>query len=51
MTTIKGVTVRFVRQNEVEDIFHVTGNGFNEYVKFPRSSAMTEEDVIQNYIN
>lgn len=45
-----GYSVRFVRQNEVEDIFFVWGNGIREYVKHPRSSHMTETDVLNNFI-
>jgi hypothetical protein len=51
MTTKKGVFVRFVRQNEVEDIFHVTGNGYNEYRKFPRTMQMTEDDVLNEIVD
>lgn len=49
-TTQNGITVRYVRSNEVEDIFQVVGNGYNEYVKYPRSSEMTCEDILALYL-
>ena len=37
--------VKFLRSNEIEDIFSFEENGAIDYVKFPRSMEMTKEEV------
>lgn len=49
--TEKGVTVWYVRTNEVHDVFGVLGNGFDDYLYYPRSSCMTCEEIIVLYVN
>ena len=39
------MTIKWIRQNEVNDIFEVTENGNVRYVEFPRSMEMTTQDA------
>lgn len=60
MKTYNGITVKFVRQTEIEDIFFVHGKGivgddmhegiFGTFIKYPRASRMKEEDVLHDYL-
>ncbi len=44
MTTEK-MTVEFVYQNAINDIFKIVKNGVVEYEQFPRTMGMTAKDV------
>lgn len=47
--TENGITVSYVRSNEVYDIFKVFGNGFDEYHYALRSSMHDAESVLAGY--
>lgn len=51
MCTFHGenIIVRYIRSNELYDIFHVSKAGFAGYVSFPRSSGHTCESVAAFY--
>jgi hypothetical protein len=45
----KSIVVDYVRGNEVYDIFLVVVNGVIDYVRYPRSSSVSEQEVFNFY--
>jgi hypothetical protein len=50
MTTKKNVTVYYIRTDGGNDVFLITGLPGLEYVRFPRSMEMNENDVLDFYL-
>ena len=47
---MKSIKVEYVRSNQVNDIFKVVIFGVEDFINFPSSMGMSEEDVKEHFI-
>lgn len=47
--TINGISCYLIRSNGAYDIYHIIGNGFNEFHYELRNTGITEAEILSQY--